>query len=65
MKNVKEILSIDDEFVIGLSKDQFMNVLKYVYKDPSSTHPCMRAITWFEMSDCNTFCLTLNWNSTL
>ena len=26
--------SIYDEFVIGLSKDQFMNVLKYVYKDP-------------------------------
>ena len=34
LKNVKEILSIYDEFVIGLSKDQFMNVLKYVYKDP-------------------------------
>ena len=34
LKNVKEILSIYDEFVIGLSKEQFMNVLKYVYKDP-------------------------------
>ena len=34
LKNVKEILSIYDEFVIGLSKEQFMNVLKYVYRDP-------------------------------
>ena len=33
LKNVKEILSIYDEFVIGLSKEQFMNVLKYVYKE--------------------------------
>jgi hypothetical protein len=33
LKNMKEILSIYDEFVIGLSKEQFMNVLKYVYRD--------------------------------
>ena len=33
LKNMKEILSIYDEFVIGLNKDQFMNVLKYVYRD--------------------------------
>ena len=34
LKNVKEILSIYDEFVMGLSKEQFMDILKYVYKDP-------------------------------
>ena len=33
LKNMKEILSIYDEFVIGLSKDQFMDILKYVYKN--------------------------------
>ena len=32
LKNVKEIMSIYDEFVIGLSKDQFMDILKYVFK---------------------------------
>ena len=32
--NVKEILSIYDEFVMGLSKEQFKDILKYVYKDP-------------------------------
>ena len=32
LKNVKEIMSIYDEFVIGLSKEQFMNILKYVFK---------------------------------
>ena len=31
-KNVKEIMSIYDEFVIGLSKEQFMDILKYVFK---------------------------------
>jgi hypothetical protein len=34
LKNIKEILSIYDEFVMGLSKDQSMDILKYVYKDP-------------------------------
>ena len=34
LKNVKEILSIFDEFVIGMSKEQFMDILKYVYQDP-------------------------------
>eukprot|EP01050_Picozoa_sp_SAG11_P011923 SAG11_NODE_1296_length_5271_cov_7.677688_2_plen_261_part_00 len=34
LKNMKEILSIYDEFVIGLSKEQFLAILKYVYKDP-------------------------------
>ena len=34
LKNVKEILSIYDEFVMGLGKEQFMNILKYVYKNP-------------------------------
>ena len=34
LKNVKEILSICDELAIGLSKEQFMNVLKYVYRSP-------------------------------
>jgi hypothetical protein len=29
-----EILSIFDEFVIGMSKEQFMDTLKYVYQDP-------------------------------
>ena len=32
LKNMKEILSIYDEFVIGLSKEQFLAILKYVYK---------------------------------
>ena len=32
--NVNEILSIYDEFVMGLCKEQFMDILKYVYKDP-------------------------------
>ena len=32
LKNVKEIMSIYDEFVIGLSKEQFMDILKYVFK---------------------------------
>ena len=32
LKNVKEIMSIYDEFVIGLTKEQFMGVLKYVFK---------------------------------
>eukprot|EP01051_Picozoa_sp_SAG22_P016296 SAG22_NODE_2274_length_2765_cov_5.855214_3_plen_75_part_00 len=34
LNNLKEIMTIYDEFVIGLSKDQFMNILKYVYKAP-------------------------------
>ena len=34
LKNVKEILSIYDEFVMGLSKEQFFDILKHVYKDP-------------------------------
>ena len=34
LKNIKEILSIYDEFVMGLSKDQSMDILKYVYEDP-------------------------------
>jgi hypothetical protein len=29
-----EILSLFDEFVIGMSKEQFMDTLKYVYQDP-------------------------------
>ena len=32
LKNVKEILSIFDEFVIGLNKEQFMNIIKYVLR---------------------------------
>ena len=34
LKNVEEILSIFDEFVIGLNKEQFMDTLKYVYQGP-------------------------------
>ena len=34
LKNMKEILSIYDEFVIGLTKDEFMSILKYVYQSP-------------------------------
>ena len=34
LKNVKEIMSIYDEFVVGMTKEQFMQVLKYVYKKP-------------------------------
>ena len=34
LKNVKEIMSIYDEFVVGMTKEQFMQVLKYVYKNP-------------------------------
>ena len=33
LKNMKEILSIFDEFVIGLSKDQLMEILKHVFRD--------------------------------
>ena len=34
LKNVKEIMSIYDEFVVGMTKEQFMQVLKYVYTYP-------------------------------
>ena len=34
LKNVKEIMSIFDEFVIGLTKEQFINILKYVFQNP-------------------------------
>ena len=34
LKNVKEIMSIYDEFVVGMTKEQFMQVLKYVYQKP-------------------------------
>eukprot|EP01050_Picozoa_sp_SAG11_P013576 SAG11_NODE_1596_length_4611_cov_3.725842_2_plen_155_part_00 len=33
-KNVKEIMSIFDEFVIGLTKEQFIDILKYVFQNP-------------------------------
>ena len=32
LKNVKEIQSIFDEYVVGLSKEQFIDILKYVYR---------------------------------
>ena len=31
LKNVQEIF---EEFVIGMSEEQFMDILKYVYQDP-------------------------------
>ena len=31
LKNVKEIMTIFEEFVIGITKQQFMDILKYVY----------------------------------
>eukprot|EP01050_Picozoa_sp_SAG11_P006615 SAG11_NODE_520_length_8780_cov_13.076719_2_plen_132_part_00 len=34
LKNVKEIISIYDEFVVGLTKEQFLDILKYVCKNP-------------------------------
>ena len=34
LKNVKEIQSIFDEFVVGLTKEQFFRILKYVYINP-------------------------------
>ena len=34
LNNMREIMTIFDEFVIGLSKDQFMNIIKYVFKNP-------------------------------
>jgi len=34
LKNVKEIISIYDEFVVGLTKEQFLDILKYVFKNP-------------------------------
>jgi hypothetical protein len=34
LKNVKEIQSIFDEYVVGLSKEQFIDILKYVYQTP-------------------------------
>ena len=33
LKNVQEIQSIYDEYVVGLTKEQFFEILKYVYKD--------------------------------
>eukprot|EP01050_Picozoa_sp_SAG11_P012725 SAG11_NODE_1435_length_4914_cov_10.282866_7_plen_91_part_00 len=33
LKNVKEIMSIFDEFVIGLTKEQFIDILKYVFQN--------------------------------
>ena len=32
LKNVKEIASLYDELVVGLSKDQFFQILKYVFQ---------------------------------
>jgi hypothetical protein len=34
LKNVKEIMSIFDEFIVGLSKEQFIKILQYVCKEP-------------------------------
>jgi hypothetical protein len=34
LNNMREIMTVYDEFVIGLSKEQFMDILKYVYKKP-------------------------------
>ena len=34
LKNVKEIQSIFDEYVVGLTKDQFIDILTYVYRSP-------------------------------
>ena len=34
LKNVKEIQSIFDEYVVGLSREQFFNILKFVYRSP-------------------------------
>ena len=34
LKNVKEIQSIFDEYVVGLSREQFFNVLKFVCRSP-------------------------------
>ena len=34
LKNVKEIESIFSEYVVGLSKEQFFDILKFVYRTP-------------------------------
>ena len=34
LKNAKEIQSIFDEYVVGLTKEQFITILKFVYKTP-------------------------------
>jgi hypothetical protein len=34
LKNVKEIQSIFDEYAVGLTKEQFLTILKFVYKTP-------------------------------
>ena len=34
LKNVKEVESIFSEYVVGLSKEQFIDILKYVYQTP-------------------------------
>ena len=34
LKNVKEIESIFSKYVVGLSKEQFFNILKFVYRTP-------------------------------
>jgi hypothetical protein len=35
--DMKEIQSIFDEYVVGLTKGQFITILKFVYKTPFST----------------------------
>jgi hypothetical protein len=34
LKNIREIESIFSEYVVGLTKDQFINILKYFYRSP-------------------------------
>ena len=34
LKNVTEISPIFDGYVVGLSKEQFIDILKFVYKTP-------------------------------
>jgi hypothetical protein len=34
LRNVKEIQSIFDKSVVGLSREQFFNILKFVYRSP-------------------------------
>ena len=62
LKNVKEIQSIFDEYVVGLTKEQFIDILKYVYQTPFDClyiH-CMYTLTWMGLGMTCIECISLN-----
>eukprot|EP01050_Picozoa_sp_SAG11_P010490 SAG11_NODE_1052_length_6029_cov_4.823946_5_plen_156_part_00 len=60
LKNVKEIISIYDEFVVGLTKEQFLDILKYVYKNPFDFLFINMDEPWDEMYHRNFFKLLMS-----